>query len=275
MSKTAHRLFNLLLTLVAFIVSSVVIVLFYLFNPWWPKQEPAVSSWGTVGSVLAPEGYERVKVDADGFAAYLRSLPLLPSDSLLRQWDGSLAEEKIQSYNYRCIDLPLLSENEQCADVCIRFRAEYLYSQRRFLDIHFDDTQFHRMQYWRGGRRQWFERYLHHLFTWANTESMVNEMLQRPLSDLQIGDVFVYDWRSRDSVRYGHAIMVVDVVEGHGERLFMLAQGSTPACTPHILHNKLEPEISPWFRLDTDADTLDFGYAKYLRDELRYFSGKR
>lgn len=247
--------------------------LFYFYNPWWPKSETAVSPYGMVGDILPPDGYTRVTAEADDFASYLRSLPLSHPDSVMRQWDGSLADEKIRTYCYRCIDMPLLSEFEQCADVCIRLRAEYLYGQRRYFDIHFDDTQFHTMRYWFGSYRKKFSYYLKTAYNYANTETLMREMPCRQLSSIQAGDVFVYDFKSRKDSRYGHAIMVVDVAvdERTGQKVIMLAQGSTPACSIHILHNVRDSQLSPWFRLPSDADTLDFGYAKYHRNELRHF----
>lgn len=246
--------------------------LFWLYNPWcWIGQRSAVPSCDTVGSIAPPPGYRRTPADEAGFASFLRSLPLAVVDSVLRLYDGTLADGQIQRYCYRCLDLPLLSESEQCADVCIRLRTEYLYEGRRFFEIHFDDTQGHRMQYWRGGRRRWIERYLRYVYELANTESLARELPVRPLTELRIGDVLVYDAHSRDSVRYGHAMIVVDMAEGQGERLVMLAQGSTPACSPHLLRNLQEPGLSPWFRLDTTAEVLDFGFASYYRNELHAF----
>jgi hypothetical protein len=37
------------------------------------------------------------------------------------------------------------------------------------------------------------------------------------------------------------------------------------------MKNVKDPMGSPWFRLDPDAQELDFGYVKYFPDELRHF----
>ena len=100
------------------------------------------------------------------------------------------------------------------------------------------------------------------------------ELPRRPLKDIQCGDVFVYSAKDREDQKYGHAILVVDVAVHPltGKKIFMLLQGSTPACSMHILRNNANPEISPWFEMDDKASMLDFGTAIYRRDELRYFN---
>lgn len=71
----------------------------------------------------------------------------------------------------------------------------------------------------------------------------------------------------------GHAIMVADVAVHPvtGKKIFLLLQGSTPACSMHILNNNDNTAISPWFELDENASMLDFGTASYRSDELRFF----
>ena len=63
----------------------------------------------------------------------------------------------------------------------------------------------------------------------------------------------------------------MEVNSATGEKVFMLVQGSTPACLIHVMKNVEDPSGSPWFRLDPDAKELDFGFVKYYPDELRHF----
>ncbi len=90
---------------------------------------------------------------------------------------------------------------------------------------------------------------------------------------MQCGDVFVYNAKDRTDQQYGHAIMVADVAvhPATGRKIFLLLQGSTPACSMHILKNRTDSVLSPWFALDVTADTLHFGTASYHPGELRYF----
>ena len=45
------------------------------------------------------------------------------------------------------VDLPLLSNAEQCADVCMRLRAEYLYNTGQYGSIRFQDVNGHTLRY--------------------------------------------------------------------------------------------------------------------------------
>jgi hypothetical protein len=133
---------------------------------------------------------------------------LKPKGSILKYYWGGIAD--LQELNYAVVDLPLLSNAEQCADVCMRLRAEYLYQESRFSDIHFLDVQGNTLYYSEGESRGQFEKYLKKVFDVANTYSLYQEMQTRDLADIQPGDVFVYPANSQ---RYGHAVMIVDVAK--------------------------------------------------------------
>ena len=250
-------------------------VTMYLYGPWWWwKKYPVFKyPYGSIGQVKLPEGYERVPDNGTGFADYLRNLPLAAQDKQVRTIKGEVVDSLLP-YTYRVVNVPLLHRYEQCADVCIRLRTEYLYKTRQFGKIHFEDTNHHTMRYYGGGCRRFLLQYLPKVFLYANTESLVHELPCRPLKDIQCGDVFVYSAKDREDQKYGHAIMVADVAEDPltGKKIIMLLQGSTPACSMHILKNNADPEISPWFEMDEKASVFDFGTAVYRQDELRYFN---
>lgn len=246
-------------------------ILFYLYAPWGSR--PAFSHpYGRLGDIDPPEGFERITGSDSLFSSFLRNLPLTKLDTTPRYYDGT-PNDTLQPYNYRLLNLPLLDENEQCADVCMRLRAEYLYFNRRFFDICFTDTRQKRLYYLYGNSRHSFNQYLKEVYAWANTESMKNSMPVRLLKDIQPGDVFVYDKDSRPSSRYGHAVLVADVAVDpkSGEKAILLIQGTTPASDIHVIRNLTNPDFSPWFLLDSTSYILDFGYAQYYPDELHYY----
>ena len=107
----------------------------------------------------------------------------------------------------------------------------------------------------------------------TSTYSLSREMRQRPLADMQPGDVFVYAAVDRPgNHKYGHAIMVVDVaVSKNGKKAFLLAEGNTPARDIHIMRNFENPFRSPWFFLDDDAEVLLLSVFPYKSNELRHF----
>ena len=244
----------------------------WLYSPWWVKSE-FEHPYGRIGDIPVPEGFERVPNDGSGYADFLRSLPLYKEGAKVREYIGNAVADSVQPYNYRVVHLPLLSQNEQCADVCMHLRAEYLFRERRFFSIHFNDTQGQTLRYWWGGWRRQFIKYLREVYKVCNTESMKDEMGIRKLADMQVGDVLVYDLKARPDGKYGHAVTVADMAvnPATGEKVFMLVQGSTPACLIHVMKNVEDPSGSPWFKLDPDAKELDFGFVKYYPDELRHF----
>lgn len=272
--------------IIAPIISAVAaVVLFYLYAPWGVKTAFS-HPFGHLGDINPPEGFARITGSDSLFSSFIRNLPLTKQDSTLRYYDGT-PNDSLQPYNYRLLELPLLDENEQCADACMRLRAEYLYANRRFFHINFTDTRQKRLQYLYGYSRNAFNQYLKEVYSWANTESMKRSMPIRALKDIQPGDVFVYDKESRSSSRYGHAVFVADVAVNpiSGQKAILLLQGTTPASDIHIISNLADPSISPWFLVDStyiyhdfsggipDSTSyiLDFGCARYYPDELHYF----
>lgn len=232
-------------------------------------------NYSTIGDIPTPWGYERMQPDDGGYAQYLRSLPLKEKGSKVLLYTGG--EARLQSLAYAVVDLPLLSNDEQCADVCMRLRAEYLYNTARYGSIHFQSVNGKTMRYYGGSSRSAFERYLRNVYGVASTYSLKHELPNRALGDMQPGDVFVYaagdhDFERKVKSKYGHAIMVVDVaVDRHGNKAFLLAEGNTPARNIHVLSNWKNPFASPWFYLDEDAENVFIDCFYYKAKELRHF----
>ena len=85
-----------------------------------------------------------------------------------------------------------MSNAEQCADACMRLKAEYLYQTGQYNKIKFQDVNGQSLCYSGGASREAFYRYLRRLYGVASTFSVCREMQPRPLADIQPGDVFVY-----------------------------------------------------------------------------------
>lgn len=259
---------KIILLLLIFLSFIGLIGLAYIYSPLWPSSSTQSKSDITVRDVPVLNGFNRMENSA--FATYLLDLPLADEGQLVRLFNGEIPDS-IQKYKFRVVDKPILSQSEQCADVCIHLWADYLFSYRRFFDIHFEDTQHHTLRYWWGNRPWKYFSFLLKVFEVANTESLMHEMPVRKISEIQPGDVFVYDYKSRPGSKYGHAMMVLSVAEDSvtGKKAIMLVQGSTPACSIHVLKN--QKTGSPWFMLDEKRNCFDFGFAKYRVGELRYF----
>lgn len=224
--------------------------------------------YATIGDIPAPWGYERVAGEDTAYTGFLRSLPLKARGAKVRLYTGGMA--RYQSLNYAVVNLPLLSNAEQCADACMRLRAEYLYGSGQYGRIHFQDVNGKRLNYGGGHSRAAFERYLRHVYGVASTFSLSRELATRPLSDMQPGDVFVYP--ARNGGRYGHAMMVVDVaVSKDGQKAFLLAEGNMPARNIHVVRNFENPSLSPWFMLNEEAGNLLLSVFHYQATDLKHF----
>lgn len=138
------------------------------------------------------------------------------------------------------VDMPLLSNDEQCADVCMRMRAEYLYKTKQYNKIRFTALNGEPISYTGGADRKAFERFMRNVFGRCNTTSMRKSLKTRELKDMQIGDVFVYPHRKvAGKNRYGHAVMVADMAVNKrtGKKAFLLIEGNTPARDIHVVRN--------------------------------------
>ena len=219
--------------------------------------------------ILVPMGFRRSEAEEGTFGNYLRYLPLLPDGSPVIYYNG---QPKARRVDVAVIDIDVGKRDlQQCADAVMRLRGEYLYSQQKYDQIHFNFTNGFRVDYkeWMKGKRMvvagnktyWkqsaapsnshadFRKYMDLIFTYAGTLSLSKELPEVSLENLQIGDVFI------EGGSPGHAVIVLDVAnhkETH-EKIFLLAQSYMPAQSIHILMNPNDSKLSPWYRIpDTD-----------------------
>lgn len=230
--------------------------------------------------ILPPVGFTRLTCDSSSFGYYLRHLKMKPDSCDVLLYDGSKKPYKVHA---AVCDMEIGKRDlQQCADACIRLRAEYLRSIGKSSSIHFNLTNGFRMDYakWKEGYRlqvngnttSWvksadadpsyasFRKYLDIVFTYAGTLSVEKEIRPVALRDLQPGDIFVVGGSP------GHAAMVADVAQnGQGEKIFLLCQGYMPAQEIHIILNPHDDELSPWFSLkDGEAlETMEWRFAQY------------
>lgn len=235
-----------------------------------------------------PRGYVRVPTDSASFGAYLRRLPLKPDSAPVYLYNGRLKNR--QDVHCAVVDLDVGSRDlQQCADAVMRLRAEYLYQQRRFADIHFNFTSGFRADYarWRQGDRirvsgnqvSWrrgqqatpsyaaFRQYLNVVFSYAGTASLERELTPADPAGLQPGDVWIKGGHP------GHAVIVLDVAEHPetGERCFLLAQSYMPAQDIHVLRNPAGD--SPWYAVPVAGEKLITPEWTFERAQLRRWRG--
>ena len=212
---------------------------------------------------LPPTGFTRVTSAENSYAAYLQNLPLHPHGAKVHYYNGA---EKYNDVYEAVVNIDVGKRDlQQCADAIMRLRAEYLYAQKDYENIHFNFVSGDRIDYdkWRKAYRvrvsgndvSWvksaaasddyksFRKYMDIIFSYAGTLSLAKELKPVSIKNIQIGDVFIQGGSP------GHAVVVVDLVENKetGERRFLLAQSYMPAQEIHVLKNMANANGSPWY----------------------------
>ena len=225
--------------------------------------------------IAPPQGF--IRKEANGFGNYLRNLPLKPIGTKVKLYDGSL--KGWQGGAYAVVDMEIgTSDLQQCADAVMRLRAEYLWHEKKYEEIHFNFTNGMRVDYskWAQGYRikvngnntswykatgedysyQTFRKYMNQIFMYAGTASLSKELKSISLSALQVGDVFIIGGHP------GHAMIVVDMAEDYmGNKAILVAQSYMPAQDIHVVTNLKDKAKSPWYIIN--RTTKEFNFPEY------------
>lgn len=237
-------------------------------------------------SIDVPKNFERITTSKSSFGEYLRNLPLKPKGSKVRYYNGDIKSG--EGIYTAVVDLSIGNKDlHQCADAIMRLRAEYLFEQKRYDEIHFNFTNGFRVDYskWKQGYRikttgnktSWvkkepssnsyntFWEYLEQIFMYAGTASLSKELLPIKMKNLEIGDVFIKGGFP------GHAVIVVDkAINKNGKIAFLLAQSYMPAQEMQILINPNNKNLSPWYLLDENEKIITPEWT-FTTDQLARF----
>lgn len=239
----------------------------------------------TIAAIPPPPGFSRVAAGPGSFAAWLRALPLLPDSTPVRDYRGRIRHAAGDTTIAAVVDLDITGRRlEQCMDILLRLRAEYLREAGRADAIVLvlpDGTRLSWPQ-WRAGMRPVitggrfplrrtagpdssdaaFHRYLRTIYVHSGTTTFYHHLDPVPPDSLRIGDVVIRTGRP------GHAVMIVDLArDGQGNLRGLVAQGDTPARQLHLLARRAG---DPWIPLDVTRDPVPLP----LRNPLRW-SGLR
>lgn len=200
----------------------------------------------TLGEIPPPSGFEKVEAENGSFAHFTRKLILKPRGTKVKYYTGGNA--RLQSLAAAVIDLPLLSNYEQCADAAMRIRAEHFWKTRRLRDIKFHDVGGKVLQYSGGVSRKAFESYLRKVYGVCSTYSLYNfDTVEQNIEDVEPGDLFVFPAKNG---KLGHAVLIADVAtDKDGRKALLIVEGNTPARDIHVLRNP-NAKDNPWFILD-------------------------
>lgn len=234
-----------------------------------------------------PAGFTRLSPEAGSFAEYLQGLPLKEHGATVHFYNGVEKSYKVAA---AVLNMDVGTKDlQQCADAVMRLRAEYLLKTKQYSALHFNFTNGFKADYskWRSGYRirvkgndvSWyktdqesvsyksFREYMDLVFNYAGTASLSKELKAIPVSEMQIGDVFIKGGSP------GHAVIVLDMAADPktGKKLFMIAQSYMPAQDIHILVNKNKPSVSPWYELDATAKDILTPEWPFTSEELKRF----
>jgi hypothetical protein len=212
----------------------------------------------------APAGYRRVPVPDESFAAWLRHLPILKGEAVVKSYDG----RTLRAPAAAVVPLDLgTGDVQQCADSILRLHAEYQWQRGAAdgLSIHFTSGDPSTWKAWREGERfeiagsrvkrvqrgpvadthQEFRKWLQHSFLYAGTRSLKLDAQPVPVAEpLQPGDFFVSPGSP------GHAIVILDVAQTPGKPpVALLGQGFMPAQSFHVLTDQGAHVVEGWFVL--------------------------
>ena len=212
--------------------------------------------------IAVPDGYTRTSEEEGSLGTFIRNYEMKEDGAKVILYDGT--KKGNQNAHAAVFALPIEARDlQQCADSVIRMYAEYFLSTGQYDRIAFHFTNGFLAEYtkWRDGYRimvegndtywsktkeyddsyECFQSYMRMVFTYAGTLSMQSETTEIELSQIQIGDVFLYGGSP------GHVVMVVDVCEdASGKKAFLLAQGFMPAQEFHVLKNP-QHKNDPWY----------------------------
>ncbi len=241
-----------------------------------------------ISEVALPEGYVRVWAQEGSYEAYLQNFAL-KEDTLIYLYDGMLKPE--QDFGYKVLDIDIGTKNlQQCADAALRLRAEYLFANQRYGEIRFKFSSGDVADYlkWREGYRaevnnnkvRWvkkanfdasyqnFRAYLEVLFNYAGSWSLEREL--KPVvspEQLAIGDMLV------KGAFPGHVMIVVDkaIHTQTQEAICLLAQSARPAQSIHIVKNRLDKSLSPWYSTQAFKTKIDIEEWTFYPENLKRF----
>ena len=232
----------------------------------------------SIALIPCVDDYIRIQLESDSFPDYVRYLPLKEIGSSVRSWNNTIIHEA--SEIHAVIDWKLPDKVQQCADVAIRLRAEYLREHNRINKIRFKSLSGNSIDYtkWLNGRYalnssgsrieyrksqhaksdtdEEFEKYLHFVMMYANSSSLARDLTTVEESELLPGDIYIQpDPTGRGGI--GHVSVILDMCENtDGERLYLFGYGFIPAQDFHLPLPSSEQGIGKWFTLD--------GYKKHI-----------
>jgi hypothetical protein len=238
--------------------------------------------------IKAPKGYHWRIEEPESFGEFLQNLKLEPAGTQILDYKKKPISNQSE---HVAIKKDIGSKDlQQCADAVIRLRADYLWEKdkKEKLAYHFTSGDLYEWNDYKNGIRpvlvsnskvqfeelasfddsyEGFKKYLEIVFNYAGTISLNKETTKvKQNQEIKTGDILVTPGSP------GHAVIIVGSAENEsGEKVYLLAEGYTPAQSIHILTNPFNKQLNPWYKLDlTKSPTITARYS-FTETNIRAF----
>lgn len=211
-----------------------------------------IAKYVDIKSIPVPQNFTRIAAEENSVCEYFRNLELKTENNIVYLYNGY--EKGNQTAQFAILKIDVGTQDlQQCADAVMRLRAEYLFKQKKYSEIHFNFLSDGKPRYYTeysAGDRSYskYRKYMNYIFSYANTASLLKEMKPvNDINDIKPGYIFI-----QRGTPYGHAVTVMDVAKDNisGEKIFLLSQSYMPAQEIHILINPNNKNISPWYKIN-------------------------
>ena len=248
-----------------------------------------IHSQTIIGEISLPSNdYERIAIEQNSFAEYLRNLPLKNKGSEVIDYRGGVFKSSSDTSVAFIVDMDIKGRRlEQCMDILVRIYAEYLWvvNQVDNLILPLPGGYWLKWQDWNAGLRPFFKginvsmiksdqpdssynayrTYLNTVYSESHTQQFYHAYQTVDREKVQIGDIIIKKGTK------GHAIMIVDMAKSkHGDTVALIGNGDTPACQFFLLNYKADKS---WISLNFEQETLELPLKRKMSwDGLRRFS---
>ena len=231
-------------------------------------EKPGTGPAKNIRGISLPKGFKNVETADSSYANWLLDIRLKEHNTVYL-FNGALKGNQFVQFGVLDINIGK-KDLIQCADAAIKLRADFLVAYKRYDEIKFTATSGDEISFarWLQGTR-WKERsgklvpytvyknprnitdeyisFMEFVFAYCGTYSLSKQLKPvTSIASIRPGDVFVQGGFP------GHAVTVMAVARNTaGKTIFLLSQGYMPAQDIHILKNYVEPELSPWYSLES------------------------
>ncbi len=218
---------------------------------------PFTTAMHSVKQIPLPDGFERMPVISNSFAAYLQDLPLRKDKTVYLY---NKQPKPNQSLHYAVIDISTGDKDlQQCADAIMRLRAEYFFQHKLYDSISFpkgDHTIYRFSRFIKPGMqndRDQFMKFMEMVFINCGTYTLEQQLKHvTDFSSMKIGDILIKGGAP------GHAEIIVDMAinKQTGKKIYLLAEGYMPAQDIHILLNPVNTSLGPWYEMNNSKEIV-------------------